>query len=219
MASVYDKMTALADVIRGKSGATGKLSLDGMTSAVESIVAGGGGALTSVVDNSVTSLSASDLDGIEEIRSYAFYGCSNLTSVGLPDTLESIGTYAFYNCSKLKDIVLPSGLTSLGARSFYGCKALEKMVIPEGVTSIPIYCFYGCSNLKTLILVGDTLKPLANVNALNGTVFLDQSGDHPIYIATINADVDELVAAYREATNWADYETPFAPISEYEGEW
>lgn len=215
MASVYDKMTALADAIRGKSGVTGKLSLDGMTSAVESIVAGGGGALASVVDNTATSLSASDLEGIEEIRNYAFYGCGNLQSVVLPDTLKEIGSYAFYNCTKLSDIALPSGLTALGARCFMGCKAISKIVVPVGVTSIPTYSFNNCTSLSTVILVGDTVKTAAAANVFAGTDFANN--EYPIYIATINADAEELVAAYEGATNWSNYF--FAPISEYEGEW
>lgn len=215
MASVYDKMTDLADAIRGKSGVTGKLSLDGMTSAVEGI-SSGGGALASVVDNTATDLVASDLEGIETIRNYAFYGCSELRSVVLPDTLTDIGTYAFYNCTNLKDINLPSGLTSIGARCFMNCKAIEKIVVPAGVTSIPTYCFNTCSKLSTLILVGDTVKTATTANILNATAIYND--EIPIYIATINADVNELVAAYSEATNWSDY-FYFAPISEYEGEW
>lgn len=43
MATVNDKLTALADVIRAKSGATGKLSLDGMIGAADSIPVGSGG--------------------------------------------------------------------------------------------------------------------------------------------------------------------------------
>lgn len=42
MATVNEKMTALANAIRTKSGATGKLSLDGMISAVNGISTGGG---------------------------------------------------------------------------------------------------------------------------------------------------------------------------------
>lgn len=42
MATVNEKMTALADSIRAKSGATGKLSLDGMKTAVDGIETGGG---------------------------------------------------------------------------------------------------------------------------------------------------------------------------------
>ena len=41
--SVNEKMTALADAVRSKSGATGKLSIVGMTDAVNSITIGGGG--------------------------------------------------------------------------------------------------------------------------------------------------------------------------------
>lgn len=46
MATVNDKMTQLANAIRTKSGATGKLSLDGMISAVNGISTGGGGTTT-----------------------------------------------------------------------------------------------------------------------------------------------------------------------------
>ena len=41
--SVNEKMTILADAVRAKSGATGKLSIDGMTNAVNSITVGEGG--------------------------------------------------------------------------------------------------------------------------------------------------------------------------------
>lgn len=176
----------------------------------------GGSTIAGITENTTSILTERDLAGVEDIRSYAFYGCSELRSVSLPDTLKSIGTYAFYRCSNLQDIELPSGLTSLGARCFYECKALEKIVIPEGVTNLPIYAFNGCSSLKTVILVGDTVKTAAGSNIFTGTYFADN--EIPIYIATINADVDDLVAAYSEATNWSDY-FYFAPISEYEGEW
>ena len=40
---INSKMTALADAVRSKSGVTGKLSIDGMTAAVNGISTGGGG--------------------------------------------------------------------------------------------------------------------------------------------------------------------------------
>ena len=42
MATVNEKMTALAEAIRAKSGVTGKLSLDGMKTAVDGIQTGSG---------------------------------------------------------------------------------------------------------------------------------------------------------------------------------
>ena len=73
MAGVYEKMTALADAIRERSGVSGLLSLDGMTSAVRGII--GGGVLGGVVDGTASVLAEGELAGVEEIRNYAFYGC------------------------------------------------------------------------------------------------------------------------------------------------
>ena len=42
--------------------------------------------------------------GIVEIYQYAFYGCSDLTSVTIDNSLFLIGNYAFYNCNGLKII-------------------------------------------------------------------------------------------------------------------
>lgn len=169
-----------------------------------------------VADGSVTTIEARDLEGVTEIRNYAFYGCENLETVVLPETLTNIGTYAFYNCAKLKNIELPDSLTTLGARCFMNCKALERIVIPEGVTTIPTYCFNTCTSLDTLILVGDTVKTAATTNILSSTPIYNE--EIPIYIATINADAAALAAEYANASNWSDYYV-FAPISEYKGEW
>ena len=39
--------------------------------------------------------------GIQQIKSYAFYDCRALTSIELPDSVTSIGEYAFFGCSNL----------------------------------------------------------------------------------------------------------------------
>jgi hypothetical protein len=35
------------------------------------------------------------------INEYAFYNCSKLTDLDLPDTVKTIGDYAFYGCTSL----------------------------------------------------------------------------------------------------------------------
>ena len=55
------------------------------------------------------------------IGEFAFYGCSGLTSLNLPDGITSIGESAFSNCSGLTSLTLPDGITSIGEYAFYNC--------------------------------------------------------------------------------------------------
>ena len=86
-------------------------------------------------------------DGVTEIGSHAFYGCSGLTSVDIPDGVTSIGWAAFESCSGLTSVDIPDGVTSIGSRAFYYCRGLTSVDIPDGVTSIGEYAFYYCSGL------------------------------------------------------------------------
>ena len=55
------------------------------------------------------------------IESRAFYGCTDLTSITLPEGLTSIGDDAFTRCSGLTSITLPDGLSSIGNYAFSLC--------------------------------------------------------------------------------------------------
>ena len=51
----------------------------------------------------------------------AFYGCSSLTSVTIPNSVTSIGDYAFNNCSGLTSVTIPNSVTSIGDSAFKPC--------------------------------------------------------------------------------------------------
>ena len=87
---------------------------------------------------------------VTRIGSYAFYGCSSLTAVEIPNSVTSIGDEAFYGCSGLTAIQIPSSVTSIGERAFYGCSSLTAVEIPNSVTSIGDEAFYGCSGLTAI---------------------------------------------------------------------
>lgn len=63
-------------------------------------------------------------------------------------TLTSIGDYAFYECSGLRSVTIPNSVTSIGHEAFYGCRGLTTVTIPNSVTEIGRYAFHGCSGLE-----------------------------------------------------------------------
>ena len=89
---------------------------------------------------------------VRRIKSSAFQGCSDLTSITLPNSTTDMGSNAFKDCSSLKSINIPDGVTTIETYQFSGCSNLETIKIPETVTKIEESAFYNCSNLKTVTL-------------------------------------------------------------------
>ena len=73
---------------------------------------------------------------VTEIQYRAFYNCTAMISITLPDTIVNISTQAFSGCANLESIELPEGLRYIGNRAFTDCYALTEFTIPESVTSI-----------------------------------------------------------------------------------
>ncbi len=69
----------------------------------------------------------SEIDGVAvtKIEEYAFYGCTCLTGIIIPDSVTCIGDSAFEWCNSLTGITIPDSVTSIGNRAFDECTCLK----------------------------------------------------------------------------------------------
>ena len=103
------------------------------------------------------------------IKTNAFRGCTNITSITLPDSIENIGDSAFNGCTGLTSVNLGTNLKSIGQFAFNGCTGLTSINIPETVEIIDIGTFYGCTGL-TSVVVPDS------VTSIGANAFKDCTG-------------------------------------------
>jgi len=94
---------------------------------------------------------------VTSIGKEAFFGCTNLTTVGMPQTVTSIGDYAFSGCTNLTNVDMPQTVTSIGAHAFNGCKSLGSITIPNSIIKIDVSTFASCTNLAS-VTIGNSVS-------------------------------------------------------------
>ncbi len=89
------------------------------------------------------------LGSITRIADRAFWGCSNLRNIILPEGVEYIGSGAFYNCCGLIRIRIPEGVKEVGYEIFNGCRNLLKVRVPQSI-GLGLFdaTFWGCGKLE-----------------------------------------------------------------------
>ena len=106
--------------------------------------------------------------GLTTINNNAFYNCSQLRSVIVPNGVTTLESYAFQLCTSLVSVTLPTTLTEIKSNVFRNCSALTAIEFPEGLTTIGEYAFYGCTALISIFIPASvttlTNNPFAKTN-------------------------------------------------------
>ena len=175
------KITATAYVPKGTSSSSGYVAYEGVT-----LISRDGiilaedlnGNAKIIVYCPVGRTGAFEIDlGIERINDYAFYNCSKLTSLVIPNSVSEIGNHAFYYAgfttvtfegntpanapevtiddyafaynTKLKKVIFEDGnkVASIGNYAFYMDSALQNFDVPANVSSIGNSAFSSCRSM------------------------------------------------------------------------
>lgn len=113
-------------------------------------------------------------NGTVFIGKAAFFCCSTLTNIVIPDSViaieerafvackfkcltvpgnvKTIGAGAFGLCNALETLTLSEGVTTIGDRAFMLVSKIAEITLPDSVTSIGILTFFGCLKLSSITL-------------------------------------------------------------------
>lgn len=139
-------------------------------------------------------------ESIKIIPPYCFYGCSGLTSSPVKSTVTSIGAYSLYGCSGLESISIPESIQFIEEGSFANCSGLKQFVLPENLIGIKKDAFSGCSSLEQIIIPSKVLT-------IEAGAFAKCTG---LVNMTIPSNVIEIgLGAFSGCTNLAEITLPF----------
>ena len=89
---------------------------------------------------------------VTSICKEAFYCCTKLTTVQLPESITNIDKYAFEYCWALKSIKIPDNVTNIRESAFEWCSSLEEVILPRNLKRIENLAFSQCEGLKTITI-------------------------------------------------------------------
>jgi len=129
-----------------------------------------------------TSIKSVTITGGESISYDAFYNCSWLTSIVIPNTITSIGNHAFYNCASLADIIIPNSVESIGTSVFEDCTSLVGVIIGDSVKGLDSDIFAGCNKLANVVMG-------SSVTSIGQQAFKDCNSLISVVIAEATTDI------------------------------
>jgi len=146
----------------------------------------------------------------------AFYFCTGLTSVTIPNSVYTIGFESFYGCTGLTDVIIPNSVTTIRTEAFRYCSSLKHVYCyitdPSAITMGPNVFYLGNQYYtgRTLHVPYGTADayqadwnwfPFFERIAEMGHVYGDVNGDDEVNIADVNAVIDVILGSDNAAAD------------------
>ncbi len=148
-----------------------------------------------------------NLSTATSIGAYAFYGCTDLTSVTIPSSVQSVWNHAFDGCTSLTSVTINSNavasaeygvssnlntrfgnqvtsctfgpeVTAIGKFAFYYCTGMTEVTIPSSVQTIGADAFHGCTGFTSLTIP-------SSVQTIGADAFYGCSGITELYVGAM----------------------------------
>lgn len=156
-------------------------------------------------------------NGVVNIESQAFSGCTGITTLTIPNSVITIGKQAFEKCYNLNSLSIGNNVTNIESGAFRSCLGLTSVFLPNSVTVIENSSFEGCTALTSLTIgsgikkIGKEAfvkcKELSDVYCYAETVpitSLDAFKDSYIDYATLHVP-DASVEEYKSTSPWSEF--------------
>ena len=123
--------------------------------------------------------------GLTAIASKAFYHCSSLDQVIIPENVVDIGNSAFVGCG-LTRLIIPGNVYIIGDNAFEQCWNLSEITLSEGLQKIGLGSFNGCNSLTSVCIPESVYsfgpRPFSGCNSLQSIYGKFSSSDHRFLI-------------------------------------
>lgn len=113
-------------------------------------------------------------DSITEIQISAFNNCTNLVSINFPSAIELIDAYALWYCTSLISVDLSAtSITSIGQYGFTHCDNLTTLILPNTLERIGDFNFYYCGSLTSVTIPTSVTSINQNGFGYSGLISID----------------------------------------------